>query len=432
MILFLQIFLLGFQIILAFLVGYLMLLTVTAVFAARKTKGIERLPSHRFLFLVPAHNEEKLLPQTLQNLQEIDYPAALFAVHVVADNCDDNTAVIAQKHGAVVHERMDDEKRGKGYALQWLLQQLWTTEEPHDAIIIVDADSVVSPNFLQVMDARLANGERVIQAYYAVRDSGNSWSVGLRYAALAVLHYLRPQGRMVLGGSAGLKGNGMVFAADLLQKHQWSASITEDIEFHMNLILAGERVMFAPDAVVEAEMPNTLADAQTQNARWEQGRVQMMRTYVPQLLKGAGRAVKEGKYGRSYLLFDATMEHIIPPFSVLAALSGLAFIFALLLPGSGEWLLTTFPALNTVMQPSAISQQLKVVNISLGFFILLGQIIYLLAGLKLAKAPKHIYRQLLYIPFFMLWKIWLYMRVLLKRDNQEWVRTARNEEQSTP
>ena len=427
----LQFSLLIFQLILTFLVGYLLLLTVTAFFARRRTEGIERTPTHRFLFLVPAHNEEKLLAQTVQNLKAVDYPNNLYDVHVVADNCTDETAVIAQKEGAIVHERFNDEKRGKGYALQWLLQLLWETEEPHDAIIIVDADTIVSPNFLQVMDARLAKGERVVQSYYAVRDPGNSWSVGLRYTALAVLHYLRPQGRMVLGGSAGLKGNGMVFTADLMKQHEWSASITEDIEFHMNLILDGERVMFAPDAVVEAEMPNSLEDSETQNERWEQGRVEMMKTYVPKLLKGSGQALLQGKFGRAYLLFDATMEHLIPPFSILAALSGLSFMAALAFVFTGGWILNYLPFLEPIVTDSPLAAQLRLINLALGVFIILGQIIYLLSGLKLVKAPRNIYKQLLYIPFFMLWKIWLYVRVLLGRDQEEWVRTARNEEQVT-
>ena len=431
MIQFLQISLLIFQLMLAVLIGYLLLLTITAFFARRRTVDVDRTPTHRFLFLVPAHNEEQLIAQTVHNLKAVDYPNELYDVHVVADNCTDNTAVIAQKEGAVVHERFNDEKRGKGYALQWLLQLLWETEESHDAIIIVDADTIVSSNFLQVMDARLANGERVIQSYYAVLDPGNSWSVGLRYAALAVLHYLRPQGRMVLGGSAGLKGNGMVFTADLMKQHEWSASITEDIEFHMNLILDGERVMFAPDAVVEAEMPNSLEDSETQNERWEQGRVEMMKTYVPKLLKGSGQALVHGKFGRAYLLFDATMEHIIPPFSILAALSGLSLMAALALIFTGEWILDYLPFLEMIVADSPLATQLRLINLTLGVFIILGQFIYLLSGLKLVKAPKNIYKQLLYIPFFMLWKIWLYARVLFGRDQEEWVRTARNEEQVT-
>lgn len=401
------------QIVAAGLVGYLLLLTAVSLRASRQTEARSGVPANRILILVPAHNEERLLPGLLANLRQVDYPSHLYAVHVVADNCSDDTAVIARQGGAVVHERFHETEKGKGYALQWLLQQLWDAAEPHDAILILDADSVISPNFLRVMDARLARGERVIQSYYAVRNPAQSWSVSLRYVALAVLHYLRPLGRMVLGGSTGLKGNGMVFAADILRQHEWSASITEDIEFHMALVLAGERVMFAPDAVVEAEMPQNLSGSQTQNVRWERGRLQMAQTYVPPLLRQAGAAIKQGRYGRAYLLFDAVMEHIIPPFSILVGVTGLGLLAAVVL--------------FLIPPASPLINSLQKINLILGLFNLLGQIIYIFYGLRLVRAPRKIYQALLYAPAFVFWKIWLYIRILLGRDRQGWVRTARNE-----
>ena len=386
----------GLQALIATMVGYLLLLTAAALRAPRQTPMGNGRSRHRFLILIPAHNEEKLLPDLLANLRQLDYPADRFAIHVVADNCSDGTAVVARQQGAIVHERFHDTLRGKGYALQWLLAQIWQRGDPHDAIVILDADSVVSANFLQVMDARLGRGERAIQAYYAVRAPEQSGSAALRYAALAVLHYLRPQGRMVLGGSAGLKGNGMVFAADLLRQHEWSASLTEDIEYHMRLILAGERVTFAPDATVWAEMPDSLAGSQTQNARWEQGRLEMVRHYVPTLLRRAARE-------RNFVLFDAALEQIIPPFSVLVGLSGVGMITAV--------------AQSKARRPFALF---------LGLFALVGQAVYLLIGLRLARAPRAVYRALLGVPRFLLWKIRLYLGVLLGKKEEAWVRTGRN------
>ncbi|MCX7861160.1 MAG: glycosyltransferase family 2 protein, partial [Chloroflexus sp.] len=204
---------------LALMVAYLLLLTIAAFFARRATP-LRDQPATRFVIMIPAHNEERLLPDLLANLNQLDYPRELYSVHVVADNCTDRTAAVAKAHGAQVYERFDQTLRGKGYALEWLLQQIWERNEPHDAIVILDADSVVSANFLRVMDARLARGERVIQAYYTVRQPEGAWSAGIRAVALIVLHYLRPLGRMVLGGSTGLKGNGMVFAADIVRRHR--------------------------------------------------------------------------------------------------------------------------------------------------------------------------------------------------------------------
>jgi cellulose synthase/poly-beta-1,6-N-acetylglucosamine synthase-like glycosyltransferase len=379
---------------LALIIDYLLLLTAAALFAKRQTPPRAGNPSQRFVIMVPAHNEERLLPQLLESLGQLDYPHDLYAVHVVADNCSDRTAELGRAGGAVIHERFNTDLRGKGYALEWLLQQIWERGDPHDAVVILDADSVVSPNFLRVMDARMARGERVIQAYYAVREPESARSAGIRAVALTVLHYLRPQGRMVLGGSTGLKGNGMVFAADILHKHRWTASLTEDIEYHMELIRAGERAMFAPDAVVWAEMPDSLKASQTQNERWERGRMEMIRAYVPDL-------IGEGLRRRNFLLLDAAIEQLIPPFSVVAGLSVVTLLAALLL-----------------RSPRAIG--LAVANI-------VGQIIYIFAGLILARAPRTLYQALLFTPGFILWKLWLYVRLLLGIKPGGWVRTARNQ-----
>ncbi len=375
------------------IVGYLLVLTAAAFRAPRTTPSRGTAPNRRFLFLIPAHNEERLLSNLLDNLRQIDYPSGLYTVHVVADNCTDRTADIARQSGAVVHERFNQELVGKGYALEWLLQQIWDSGEPHDAIVILDADSIVSANFLTIMDARMARGERVIQAYYAVRDPESSWSAGLRSVALMAVHYLRPQGRMVLGGSVGLKGNGMVFAADIVKQHRWTASLTEDIEYHMALILAGERTTFAPDAIVWAEMPNSLGAAQSQNVRWERGRLQMVRRYVPQLLITSFRQ-------RNFMLFDAAVEQIIPPLSIVAVTNVVCLGAALLLQ--------------------------SIPGILLGGSALLGQFVYILAGLILGRAPRKVYQALLYAPAFIAWKIWLYVRILIGRDRKGWIRTARN------
>src|SRR5215213_2501406 len=196
------------------------------------------------------------------------------------------------------------------------------------------------------------------------------------------------------GGSGGLKGNGMVFAADILREYHWTASLTEDIEYHMALILGGYRVTFAPDAIVWAEMPSSLKASRTQNVRWERGRQEMLRQYVPRLLRASLARW-------SFLLFDAAVEQIIPPFSLVAAANVLSLIVAVALQ--------SMPA------------------VLLGVFLLLGQATYILVGLWLSGAPKKVYQALLYAPIFIVWKVWLYLRVLVGLDRKGWTRTARND-----
>lgn len=388
---------------LTLLVGYLVVLTIAAWWAPKVTPVPSGGPSHRFALLVPAHNEEKLLPALLANINQLDYPRHLFTLVVVADNCTDQTAALVRAAGATVYERFDCVQIGKGYALQWLLAQLQTAGADFDAAVILDADSVVSANFLSVMDAHLAKGARVIQAHYAVLDPHRTWVMSLRAAALALVHYLRPLGRTVLGGSVGLKGNGMVFERTILAEHRWSAAVTEDIEYHMSLVLAGERVVFAPDATVWAEMPGTLQGAQTQNVRWEQGRWQLARQYVPLLLQAA--ITRRGPQAPArYLLFDSMMEHLIPPFSMLL---GSTLLY---------WLCAWLPVL---------------ANSSTGLLFLatllgLGQLVYMLGGLILVRTPVRTFFALAYAPVFIGWKLRLLFRMATSVEKQGWVRTTRD------
>lgn len=381
-------------------IGYLLLLTVAAWLATKKTVLPPNGPTQRFAILVPAHNEEKLLPILLANLEQLDYPRQLFTVYVVADNCTDQTAALARSSGATVYERFDQINIGKGYALQWLLARLYEDGAQFDATVILDADSIVSENFLKVMDAQLVSGARVIQAHYTVLDPHRSWVMSLRAAALALIHYLRPLGRSRLGGSVGLKGNGMVFQRAILAEHQWSASVTEDIEYHMSLVLGGERVAFAPDATVWAEMPGTLRGAHTQNIRWEQGRLQLALYYIPKLVRAAFTRQRQPGSPTRYLLFDSCMEHLIPPFSVVTGVTVLYWVIAAAWGSIALLLLATL--------------------------LLLGQMLYIFAGLRLVQTPARTYLALIYAPIFILWKIWLLLRIVSKVEQQGWVRTARD------
>jgi 1,2-diacylglycerol 3-beta-glucosyltransferase len=375
---------------LALLTAYLVVLTVAAAFASKHGPP----PGHglrRFAVLVPAHNEEALIGRLLDSLAQVDYPRDRFDVCVVADNCTDATAAIADATGARVFQRVDETQRAKGFALRWLLQQL--RAETYDAFLVLDADTVVAPNLLRAMDARLEAGSQVIQAYYSVQNAHQSHVAGLRYAALAAVHYVRPLGRSLFGFSCGLKGNGMCFAAPVLQRFAWNwFTLAEDVEFHLALVGAGIRVDFAPETAVYADMPVSLAQAASQNARWERGRLQLVRQHVPRL-------VLDGLRQASLLRLDAAAEQLIPPLSVPFALSAACLVASLVI-GTHE-----------VQVLAAAS--------------LIGQVMYLMAGLVLVRAPLSMYLALSAAPVYIAWKVGLYGRALVTSSATNWVRTTR-------
>src|SRR5262249_32852895 len=138
-----------------------------------------------FAILIPAHNEETILHKLLESLSELAYPEELYSVYVIADNCTDNTAELARQFAGVqAYERFNQEKRGKGYALNWMLQQLEESQQVYDAYIVLDADSVVVPGFLRAFAKELGRGAKALQACNTVLNVTDSPSTALRWVAL--------------------------------------------------------------------------------------------------------------------------------------------------------------------------------------------------------------------------------------------------------
>src|SRR5579864_9387356 len=375
------------------LVAYLLLLAAAALVAKCRPVRVTSAKRRRFAVLVPAHNEELVIGRLLSSLEALDYPRDCFDVWVVADNCEDETASIARGFNVRVCERFSNTERAKGFALRWLIERLAGEDRDYDAFVIVDADSIVARDFLQCMNSRLARGARVIQAYYSVLNSHESATAGLRYAALAAVHYLRPLGRSVFRLSCGLKGNGMCFDAAILKEFTWRwFTLAEDVEFHLALVERGIRVEFEPGTWVKADMPVSLKQSSSQNARWERGRIQLIRQHVPRLVLGGLRR-------RSLLTLDAAAEQLIPPLSIPFAL-GAATIPAAFLLGSVPLVLTVIGCLA-------------------------GYAVYLLVALALVGAPLRIYATLAMAPVYIGWKVGLYARSLIGSRSTAWVRTAR-------
>ena len=381
------------QAILAAMSGYLVLLVAASFLYRRSSPTPVARSQRRFAILVPAHDEEQVIGRLLESLERLRYPRELFGVHVVADNCSDGTALIARFRGAHVYERHDPSAPGKGQALRWLLDRL--ADAPYDAYVIVDADSVVSPAFLQAVAARLEEGSSAVQGYYGVLNPGESWVATLRALAFSLRHYTRRLGLAALGASAGLAGNGMVFAADLREAREWDAfGLTEDLELHLKLVESGVSVAFAPEAEVLSEMPTSLAQARSQNTRWERGRLALTRRYAPRLLTS-------GILRRDWPKLNAALELIIPPQSVQLLLTAamLAASFALGLA----------------------------VPVALGLAALAGQSAYVVGGLARARVRPRLWLALAYAPLYVLWKGHLYFRALLARRPLPWVRTPRRQ-----
>ncbi len=368
------------------------------VLAARRYRSQQEAPAPTtpFAILIPAHNEAASIAQTIGRLAAVDYPRHLLRCVVIADNCDDETAPRAAAAGAEVWVRTDPGRYGKGAALRWAFDRLvpW---EPGQGVGVLDADSVPSPNWLRRGDAYLRGGARAVQSYYTIANESASWRARLLAAALVLFHHVRPAGREVLGWSAGLKGNGMLFARDLLERVPWAAySVTEDLEYASCLALAGVRVAYDGGSHVLG-LAGVGEGTRTQRLRWEGGRFGVLRRFVGPLLL-------QGFRTRSLLPVDAAMELLVLPLGLLALLA-VALVAASAGAAAAGW---TSP-LWVVVAGAAVA--------------LLAAHIF--GGLWAARAPARFYGALALAPAYLSWKILLYIALLFGAQRDRWVRTDR-------
>lgn len=238
------------------------------------TPASDRMAPMRLAVVVPAHDEEALIERCIASLRACGARNASFDVVVVADNCTDDTAARAERAGARVLVRTNAVERGKGFALRFAFDALWN--EPYDAFVVVDADSVVAPTFIDEIARPLADGADAVQVPYGVLNGDASLRTRMMRIALLAFNRVRLQGRAAWGLSAGISGNGFALARPTLSAVPYdAASVVEDLEYHLRLVRAGYRVAYAGDTEVLADMPTGATAAGQQRARWEGGRLRM-------------------------------------------------------------------------------------------------------------------------------------------------------------
>lgn len=383
--------------------GYLAAVTLAALSAPRPGRPVEGADAGigplRFVVVIPAHDEESVIAETVRSCLAIDYPPGLARVVVIADNCVDATADAARAAGAEVVERRTLDRRSKGHALEYLFGRFQGGElgpEP-DAYALVDADTVVDPGLLRTFAGALARGCDWSQCYYTVRNPDASWRTRLMTYAFSLFNGVWPTGQGRLGLGVGLKGNGMCFASGALRRFPWRAyGLVEDLEFSWMLKLAGERVYFLREARVYGEMVSRGgAAAASQRSRWEAGRRALRGRFLGPLLRSEQFGiVRKTAY---------TIELVFPPLVALAAtliLASAVHPASRMAPGLG---------------PAALA--LAPIHAAMAAILL----VYALSPLRVMGLPARHLGALLALPYYAVWKLFAAAR----RRPVAWVRTAR-------
>jgi 1,2-diacylglycerol 3-beta-glucosyltransferase len=383
----------------AYQFGFLLVRLAGFILPARKKVFSSAAPqSTRFVVVVPAHNEELLIGQTVGSILKARYPAGNLKLVVIADNCSDGTAKIAREHGATCLERFDEVKRGKPYALDWVIQQL--DLDAHDALVIIDADTAIHEDFLTAMDARLRSGDRVLQGYFGVLNPNTTWLTRLSVLPGTLKFRVHYAAKEMLRLSCPLAGNGMCFHIDVIKKYGWKAySLTENWEYWAMLTQEGIRTASAPEAHIYSQAAESLQSGQSQRMRWTKGRIGVLRGYGPALLLDSLRKF-------SPMRLDAAVELVRPAHASLMVWSVLLLVA-------------------TVPLAAWDAQFLWAAIVAAA--VLASQVIYLLAGLAIDKPPLSTWFALAMVPWYLLWKLIVSTKAVLTMRDRTWIRTKRHE-----
>jgi cellulose synthase/poly-beta-1,6-N-acetylglucosamine synthase-like glycosyltransferase len=343
--------------------------------------------------VIPANNEEERIAATVRGIKAQVGDGT--NVIVVADNCDDATADRACEAGATVWIRRDAEHRGKGYALNYVVERL--SESPPDVVIFVDADCTTGPDCIETL-ARLANQyQRPIQSAYTMRALESAEDLSNTSAlAVYVKNVARPRGLQRIGLPCMLNGSGMAFPWEALKAVPFpDQHITEDMRMSGDLAKIGLAPIPCMEVFVTSELPTHRAGFMVQRTRWEHGHLATMFRVMPGLLLAFIRRP-------SVQVLGILLELSVPPLSLMIANAAVCtLVLAGLSYASGSWL------------PLAI-------YLVVGAVAACGVLTVWLSQARDILSP----RKAMQIPRYALAKAPMYLRFVTRRQ-RTWVRTDR-------
>ena len=351
---------------------------------------VNELP--RFLVLVPAHNEEMMVAACIRSLLRMQYPAARFTVTVIADNCDDRTAEVARGAGARCLERRDPLHPGKPRAIAWALDQL--SLNGYDAIVILDADTVVAPGFAAALASAAPLQSKAVQAYYDVDNRTENALTRLATVLAAANHRFAYPLKRRAALNTPLVGNGMCIGTLVLQTHGWRAfSIAEDWEMYAQLTERGVPIECAPDAVVYAQEAHTLAQSLSQRERWTAGKLTVLARLGLPLLRSRHIGLRQK--------VDAVAELSSP---------GPVLHLGVALLGIGAALLFRSPPVIVLLLVAS----------------LLRPFAYTLLALRVQPEPARAVAAFFFLPVYALWRVRAAASALRMLGDKPWIRTQRH------
>jgi len=280
------------QIILFIFGSYYLIITISSLFHRDKPQKSDYRPF--VSIIIPAHNEEHTISETIRSMLAIDYlkeGKKNFEVVVVDDGSTDQTPRILKNlkktlNFKVIRRDPPLSGKGKGAALNDGLKLC-----RGDCILVFDADAIVKPDFLSLMTLYLADPKVAgVQAKVRMKNSSVNSLTSLQDDEFATFNRIIQKGRTVIDGATALGGNGQLVRREVLKSTGgWcEKSITEDLDLSVSVLLDLGIIKYCDQAVVYQEAVTSWKALLKQRIRWAEGHLETLITYSWEVLKTPG------------------------------------------------------------------------------------------------------------------------------------------------
>jgi cellulose synthase/poly-beta-1,6-N-acetylglucosamine synthase-like glycosyltransferase len=285
----------------------------------RKSDYAPAPPTLRFRLLYPAYKEDAVIIDSALSALQQAYPKDLYTVCVIADHMQTSTHERLRQLGTEVLV-LHTEQSSKAKALTLAMQQPTTMN--YDYVVILDADNVIGPHYLQqVNDYFIATGERVLQTHRTAKNQNTPTAV-LDAAIEEMNNSIFRTGHTRLGISSSLIGSGMAIDYRWFATHIAQASTAgEDKELEEMLLREGIHIGYAPHIQVYDEKVQQTDAMRRQRRRWIATQLMLARKMGRYVIP----ALRQGNM--DYVL--KAVESVIPPRSLLLLLLAATALLAL-------------------------------------------------------------------------------------------------------
>jgi cellulose synthase/poly-beta-1,6-N-acetylglucosamine synthase-like glycosyltransferase len=233
-----------------------------SLFVSRKMEDEVNEKEFSYALIITAHKNLQLVPPLVDSALRQTYRR--FKVYVVADDCEhgdigfnDDPAVKVLLPSDALHAKI----RSIDYAIRHF-------DEPHDVLIILDADNLLHPNYLEELNKYFVKGYRAVQtnalpknvdSVYAQLDAAGGYFNG----------FVDRHMRMEMGLSANICGFGTAIETNLYKQIIYRNFLGGfDKKVQSDIVKLIPQLAYAEKAKVYEEKVDTGDAMETQRTRW--------------------------------------------------------------------------------------------------------------------------------------------------------------------